>query len=43
MLKPEDKMIDIGWPMHVRFWQQEVGEKRPFRKGNGRSPKYQVW
>ncbi len=42
MITPDDKMIDIGWPMHVRMWEGD-GEKRPFLLIHGLSSNAQTW
>ncbi|MCB9418446.1 MAG: alpha/beta hydrolase [Ardenticatenaceae bacterium] len=39
----KDKMIDIGWPMHVRVWQPEAGEKRPYLLIHGLSSNARTW
>lgn len=43
MTTHEDKMIDIGWPMHLRMWDGDGGEKRPFLLIHGLASNANTW
>lgn len=40
---PEDKFIDVGWPMHVRMWAGNGGGKRPFLLVHGLASNAHTW